>query len=109
MKYELRRTDIFAEWLTKLKDRKGFLRIAARVAAAEDGYFGDHKLLPGTGGGSEMRIHCGPGYRVYYGQLGRAIYLLLSGGDKTSQKDDIATAAAMWARIKEEGYADEED
>jgi putative addiction module killer protein len=109
MKYRIRRTDTFSEWLTNLQYRQGFLRITARIVAAEDGNFGDHKLLPGTGGLSEMRIDCGPGYRVYYGRMGREIYLLIMGGDKFSQKTDIARAKTMWGRIKEEGYADGED
>ena len=49
-----------------------------------------------------MRIHFGPGYRLYYAREGRAVYLLLSGGDKSSQKQDIKTAIAMWKQIQED-------
>lgn len=49
-----------------------------------------------------MRIHFGPGYRLYYAREGRVVYLLLSGGDKPSQKQDIKTAIAMWKQIQED-------
>ena len=49
-----------------------------------------------------MRIHFGPGYRLYYAREGRVLYLLLNGGDKATQKQDIKTAIAMWKQIQEE-------
>lgn len=64
------------------------------------GNFGDVK--PISDGVYEMRIHFGPGYRLYYAREGRVVYLLLSGGDKSSQKQDIKTAIAMWKQIQED-------
>jgi putative addiction module killer protein len=109
MKYVVLKTADFTNWLAELKNRQACLRILTRINAAEDGNFGDHKILPGTGGLSEMRINCGPGYRVYYGRIERKIYLLISGGDKTTQDADISRAKVAWKRIKEEGYADGKD
>ncbi|MDR1921829.1 MAG: type II toxin-antitoxin system RelE/ParE family toxin [Candidatus Adiutrix sp.] len=105
----IKQTEEFVEWLEGLKNRQAFLRITARVNAAEGGHFGDHKLLPDTHGLFEMRVDVGPGYRVYYGQMGRTVYLLVAGGDKKSQKADIAKAAGLWLRIKKEGQAHGKD
>ncbi len=71
-----------------------------RIKQASLGNFGDVK--PISDGVSEMRIHFGPGYRLYYAREGRVVYLLLSGGDKSSQKQDIKTATAMWKKIQED-------
>lgn len=83
----------FGQWLSALRDLKGRVKIIARLERAEQGNFGDVKPL----GGSlyEMRVHYGPGYRIYYTQRGEIIYLLLIGGDKSSQAKDIAKARAM--------------
>jgi putative addiction module killer protein len=72
---------------------KGKARIIARIRSAEHGNFGDCE--PVGEGVSEMRIHTGPGYRVYYSRRGKIVYLLLSGGDKSSQKRDIKRAKAI--------------
>lgn len=83
----------FAKWLGSLKDRTGQARILARIRAAGLGHFADC-----TSVGErvyEMRIHCGPGYRVYYTRKGQVIYLLLIGGDKTTQTRDIQRARQM--------------
>lgn len=87
------RTDEFDAWLSALKDKVGRARIAHRIRSAEHGNFGDSE--PVGEGVSEMRIHVGPGYRVYYARRGDVIYLLLSGGDKSSQKRDIKRAIEM--------------
>jgi len=71
-----------------------------RIKQASLGNVGDAK--PISDGVSEMRIHFGPGYRLYYAREGRVVYLLLSGGDKSSQKQDIKTAIAMWKKIQED-------
>ncbi|SBW07577.1 conserved hypothetical protein [uncultured delta proteobacterium] len=97
----LHETDIFADWLEKLKDHKGRARIFARLRSAKAGNFGDCK--PAGEGVSEMRIDFGPGYRVYYAQEGLNVYLLIVGGDKSSQARDIKLAKAMWREIKEKG------
>lgn len=92
-------TESFSGWLMRLKDRKGRLRILARIRSAAAGNFGDCKPL--GGGVSEMRIDVGPGYRVYYAQEGRRVYLLLLGGDKNAQRRDVTKAKALWRQIQE--------
>ena len=87
------RTDAFDKWLTGLRDNKARARIVARLLLAEKGNFGDCEAV--GDGVSEMRIHYGPGYRVYYTRRGEVIYLLLAGGDKSTQKKDIALALKM--------------
>ncbi len=83
----------FGRWLSALRDLKGKVKIIARLERAEQGNFGDVKPL--GGGLHEMRVHYGPGYRIYYIQRGEIVYLLLVGGDKSSQAKDIAKARAM--------------
>lgn len=90
------RSDEFDSWLAELKDKIGRARIAHRIRSAEHGNFGDCE--PVGEGVSEMRIHFGPGYRVYFTRRGELIYLLLLGGDKSSQKRDIKRAIEM-ARV----------
>ena len=83
----------FADWLHGLADRAGKARILARVTAATLGNFGDCE--PIGDGVSEMRIHHGPGYRVYFKRVGSVVYVLLCGGSKSSQKADIKRAKAL--------------
>lgn len=99
---EIELTVEFSDWLEQLSDARAVAKIVKRIELAQAGNFGDHKLLPDTGGVSEMRIDTGKGYRVYYGRKGRITYLLISGGDKTTQQEDIKKAAEMWAKIKQE-------
>ena len=99
----LLRSDEFDAWLAGLKDAVGRARILARLRAAEAGNFGD--CQPVGEGVSEMRIHTGPGYRLYYMQYRRVVYLLLSGGDKSTQKRDIKRAIRMARTVKEEGLS----
>ena len=87
------RSDEFNAWLTALKDKLGRARILHRIRSAEHGNFGDCE--PVGAGVSEMRIHVGPGYRVYFTRRGEVVYLLLIGGDKSSQKRDIKRALEM--------------
>jgi putative addiction module killer protein len=83
-------TEVFDDWLAKLRDRQAVRRIHARIDRAEDGNFGDCE--PVGEGVSEMRIHYGPGYRVYFTQRGMEIVILLAGGDKSTQSKDTKTA-----------------
>lgn len=76
-------------------------RILARIRLAENGSFGDHHFY--ADGIWEMRIHYGPGYRLYYAQESSAIYLLLVGGDKQTQDRDIEKAKDLWDTYKKEG------
>lgn len=90
---EIRRTDSFIDWFRRLKNVEARARIAKRLARLEDGNFGDHA---GVGDGvMELRLHFGPGYRVYYVERGGALVILLAGGDKSSQADDIEKAKAL--------------
>ena len=84
------RTEAFDTWLSALKDKVGRARIVHRIRSAEHGNFADCK--PVGEGVFEMRVHVGPGYRVYYTRRGEVLYLLLLGGDKSSQKRDIDMA-----------------
>lgn len=95
------RSSLFAEWLDGLADQKGRARILHRLNQATFGNFGD--CAPVGEGVSEMRVHFGPGYRVYFVRHGAAVYVLLCGGDKGSQKRDIARAKAMARDLKETG------
>lgn len=95
----INRTETFNTWLTELKDLKARAKIVIRIKQASQGNFGDVK--PISDGVWEMRVHFGPGYRVYYAREGRVIYLLLSGGDKSTQKQDIKAAVVMWKQIQE--------
>ena len=87
------RSEQFNTRLTGLKDKVGRARILQRIRSAEHGNFGDCE--PVGEGVSEMRIHVGPGYRVYFTRRGEVLYLLLLGGDKSSQKRDIRRAIEM--------------
>jgi putative addiction module killer protein len=90
------RSSDFDAWLTALADHKGKARI---LASATLGNFGDCEPL--GDGVSEMRIHVGPGYRVYFVRTGTTIYVLLVGGDKSTQKPDVARAKKMARELKE--------
>lgn len=97
--YTILRTEEFDAWLKKLRDPKGKARILARLRSAEFGNIGDVKFV--GDGVNEMRIHGGPGYRVYFIRRGTQLILLLLGGDKSSQHRDIVKAKALAARLKE--------
>lgn len=84
----------FNEWLTSLRDIKTRAKIRVRLDRASLGNFGD---CHGVGEGvQELRIDYGPGYRIYFGQKGKSIVLLLCGGDKSTQTKDIETAKRFW-------------
>jgi putative addiction module killer protein len=89
-------TDEFDKWLKGLRDLQAKERIFERIRRLRDGNAGDVK--PVGKGVSEMRISSGLGYRLYYTQQGQALITLLCGGDKSSQKEDIARAVAMLKR-----------
>ncbi|MDD4951128.1 MAG: type II toxin-antitoxin system RelE/ParE family toxin [Desulfovibrionaceae bacterium] len=84
--------EVVTEWLADLKDIRARARIAARIDRLAAGNFGDCKAI--RDGVSEPRVDYGPGYRVYYGKLGKTILLLLCGGEKRSQDAGIERAAA---------------
>lgn len=91
-------TTIFSDWLSVLADKVAKARIVARIEAAKMGNFGDCE--PVGEGVSEMRIDVGAGYRAYYMRDGLVVYLLLCGGDKTTQQADIKRAIAMAKQVK---------
>jgi putative addiction module killer protein len=85
----------FSEWLASLRDIKARARIRVRLDRVGLGNLGD---CHGVGDGvQELRIDYGPGYRVYFGQVGSAIVLLLCGGDKSTQTKDIEQAKCFWS------------
>ena len=90
---EVRQTEIFANWFKGLKDRRAKARVQARIDRLEMGNFGD--VSPVGEGVSELRIHYGPGYRVYFVQRGLVIVVLQCGGDKSSQNSDITKAKKL--------------
>ena len=83
----------FVRWRDGLRDRQAKAAIAARLLALEQGHWGDVKVV--GGGVTELRLHQGPGYRLYAARRGPAWVILLCGGDKDSQRRDIDTARAM--------------
>jgi putative addiction module killer protein len=90
---EIRKTEIFSDWMDTLKDLRGRARIQVRIERLAAGHPGDAK--PVGGKVSELRIDAGPGYRVYFTQRGRALILLLVGGDKSTQSADIRLAQRL--------------
>ena len=95
--FEIKQTDTYRKWERKLRDQRGKALIAARLFRLANGLPGDVK--PVGQGINELRIHHGPGYRVYFKQRGNEIIILLCGGDKDTQQSDIDTAkrlAAAW-------------
>jgi putative addiction module killer protein len=84
----------FTEWLRKLRDAEGRNRILARLRRIQQGNYGDCKNL--DSGVYELRLNFGPGYRVYFGKDGETIVILLCGGDKSSQSQDIMIAKRCW-------------
>ena len=90
---EMRKTLTFANWLDGLRDTRARARVLARIERLAMGHAGDVKLV--GEGVSELRIDCGPGYRVYFTKRGRTVIILLAGGDKRTQRRDITTALRL--------------
>lgn len=84
----------YAQWLNSLRDSRAKAKIIMQVDKMELGLFGD--VEPIGEGLSELRIHYGPGYRVYYGKEDNQVFLLLCGGDKSTQAKDIKKAKQYW-------------
>ncbi len=97
---EFHETEEFSAWVDALKDRQAKAKIVVRIRMAILGNFGD--CTPVGEGVSEMRLHFGPGYCLYFTRIGDIVYLLLIGGDKSSQQKDIRRAIEM-ARNLESG------
>lgn len=90
---EIRQTDVFSKWLRNLRDIQARARVQARIDRLESGNPGDVKSV--GNGVSEMRIHYGPGYRIYFIERGSELIILLAGGDKDSQTTDIQKAILL--------------
>lgn len=88
----------FRDWLARVSDSRSKARILARIRSAEAGNFGDCKAL--EKGLFELRVHYGPGFRIYYARRGEDIFLLLAGGTKSTQSRDIRSALAMLNELK---------
>ncbi|MSP38446.1 MAG: type II toxin-antitoxin system RelE/ParE family toxin [Deltaproteobacteria bacterium] len=86
-------TEGYRIWINSLKDRVGRARIQVRVDRLVHGNPGQHRKL--TAGVSELKIDVGPGYRIYYTERGGELIILLAGGDKSSQQQDIKRAIAL--------------
>ena len=96
---EIRKTEKFARWLDGLRDLQARARIQARIERLAQGNPGD--VQPVGEGVSELRIHYGPGYRVYFQQRTRTLVVLLAGGDKSTQARDIKTALQLARNLSE--------
>ncbi len=99
MALELEQTETFRLWEQKLRDRRARTLIAARLLRLAEGLLGD--VAPIGDGVSELRIHHGPGYRVYFLRRGDSRVVLLCGGDKASQSRDIAKAKRLAEKWKD--------
>ena len=95
---DIRKTEVFAKWLDGLRDIQARARVQARIDRLAHGNAGD--VQPVGEGVSELRIHYGPGYRVYFKRQGRELIILLAGGHKRTQAKDIQTALRL-ARLLE--------
>ena len=93
------RTPEFDLWLKSLQDIAAKARVLSRIRPAEAGNFGDFE--PVGDGVFEMRIHTGPGFRVYFCRQDKVVYILLCGGDKSSQRKDILAAKKIKKRLEE--------
>lgn len=92
-------TEVYRDWINALKDRAGRARVQVRVDRLAYGNPGQHRKL--TGGVSELKIDFGPGYRVYYTERRGELIILLAGGDKSTQREDIKSAIFLAKNLQE--------
>jgi putative addiction module killer protein len=95
--YTVRLTEDFRDWLDELSDKRAQLRVVARLRQAEAGNLGDWASVGGDV--SEMRVHFGPGYRLYFTRRGSVLIIMLAGGDKSTQTRDIRRAQRIASAI----------
>lgn len=95
----------FAEWLTSFRDLKTITKIEARLKRVREGNLGNYRSV--GEGVCELKIDYGPGYRIYFGQIGSTMVLLLCGGDKGSQSQDICRAIEYWKDYRRRENADQ--
>ena len=86
-------TEVYRNWINSLKDHSGRARVQVRVDRLVNGNLGQHRTL--TDGVCELKIDFGPGYRVYYTERGGVVIVLLAGGDKSTQQQDIKAAISL--------------
>jgi len=91
--FELRQTETFRKWRLGLRDVRARTLIASRLDRLAFGHAGDAQ--PVGEGVSELRIHCGPGYRIYFTARDKTVIILLCGGDKSTQEKDIKVAKRL--------------
>lgn len=96
---EIRKTDVFVQWLDGLRDARGRARVLARIDRLAEGNPGD--VAPVGEGVSEMRIDFGPGYRIYFKKRGKLLIILLAAGDKSTQTADIKLALRLAKNLTE--------
>jgi putative addiction module killer protein len=94
------RREPFTNWLDRLRDKQARQRIQARIARVRLGNLGVAR--PVGEGVHELKIDYGPGYRIYFGQDGQTLLILLCGGDKSTQRSDIETAKTYWEAYQQE-------
>lgn len=94
---EIRKTELFANWLDSLRDVRARARVQVRIERLATGNPGD--VQPVREGVSELRIDYGPGYRVYFKKIGSEVLILLAGGDKRTQDADIKTALRLARKL----------
>ena len=92
------KSDVYEKWLTKLRDHQAKHAIEARLDRIRGGHFGDIKSV--GDGVQEIRIHVGPGYRIYFLRRGDVLVVLLCGGNKTTQRKDIELAKIIAANME---------
>ena len=90
-------TEVFENWLKRLGDQRARASVVSRIERIADGNFGDHRSV--GGGVSELRITVGKGYRAYYAIRRNTVVILLCGGDKSTQRQDIKRAQQMASKI----------
>jgi putative addiction module killer protein len=93
MPMRVQMTEVYRDWINSLKDRAGRARVQVRVDRLVHGDPGQHRVL--TDGVCELKVDFGPGYRVYYTERAGVLIVLLAGGDKSSQQQDIKTAISL--------------
>lgn len=101
---EIRQTRVFADWRAGLRDDVVRKRIGARIDRLAFGNFGDAKSI--GGGISELRLNFGPGFRLYFTRRGEMLVVLLCGGDKSTQKRDIAEAKRLARELEGDEHGD---
>lgn len=100
MPMRVQMTEVYRDWINSLKDRAGRARVQVRVDRLVHGNPGHHRVL--TDGVCELKVDFGPGYRVYYTERAGVLIVLLAGGDKSSQQQDIRTAISLAKGLQEQ-------